>query len=227
MNAPDGWAVESRLADGMQGGAWRVMGASGPAVLKWINVEPDDAYAVSEHARARGYPTPRWLDFGTTDDGRAWCVQELVDGEPMRDLDVAGAHLITELVAMQRTITPPTDRCWTTFGSADELVHGDLSVANVLLRDGVVAGVIDFDEASRGCAVADLLAPAGNAIIWHSDPVAIDVLHRCMREHYAADVIAAGVAVVAGHLRDWYSKASPNEFSRIDRGLTEWERSLQ
>src|SRR4051794_13361339 len=211
----------------MQGGAWRVRGPSGAAaVLKWIKVDADDAATVVEHARACGYPTPAWLDHGTTDDGRSWCVQELVDGEPMGNLDVAGAELIVQIVSLERTITPRTERGWPALGRLDELVHSDLAVQNILLRDGVVAGVIDFEEAARGCAVLDLLAPAVNAVIWRSDPAAIEILHRSARESYDDAAIDAAATIVARYVGDWYRYAMPEEHERIAADIAGWRRTL-
>ncbi|MEN3271254.1 MAG: hypothetical protein V7636_15 [Actinomycetota bacterium] len=215
------------MSGGMQGGVWRVHGpADTTAVLKWIKVEADDAAAVFAHARSCGYPTPAWLDHGTTDDGRSWCVQELVDGEPMGDLDVAGAELIVQLVALERTITPPTERGWPALGRLDELVHSDLAVQNILLRDGVVAGVIDFEEAARGCAVLDLLAPAVNAVIWRSDPAAIGILHRYARESYDDGAIEASATIVARYVGEWYRHAMPDDSARIDADIDGWLRSI-
>ena len=215
------------MSGGMQAGAWLARSASGASgVLKWIDVDADDAYAVVEHARSCGYPTPRWLDHGSSDDGRSWCVMERVDGEPMGDLDVHGAELIVELVTLQRTITPPTERSWPALGRVDELVHSDLSVANVLLRDGSVAGVIDFEEAARGCAALDLLSPAVNAAIWRSDPAAIGILHRYALENYEDAHIAAAADIVAREVGGWYRHRMPDEAARIDADITGWRRSL-
>jgi aminoglycoside phosphotransferase (APT) family kinase protein len=227
VGSPDRWVVEARLSGGMQGGAWRVSGPGHTtAVLKWINVEADDAFRVVEHARACGYPTPAWLDHGTSDDGRSWCVQELIEGTAMGDLDVPGARLIVQLVSVQQTITPPTDRTWPVLDRLDELVHSDLSVSNILLRDGQVAAVIDFEEAARGCAVLDLLAPAVNAVIWRSDPAAVEILHRFARDGYDDAAIAAAAKIVARVVRDWYRYAMPDESARIDADIAGWLRRL-
>jgi aminoglycoside phosphotransferase (APT) family kinase protein len=225
---PDRWVVVTSLPGGMQAGAWRVR-ADGepPAVLKWIDVDAADAAAVVAHARDAGYPTPRWLDHGTTDDGRSWCVQELVEGTPMGNLDVAGAHLIVELVARQRTITPPTERSWPALLRTDELVHSDLNVQNILLRDGAVVAVIDFEEAARGGAALDLLSPAANAAIWHSDPAAIEILHRFARESYTDDEIAAAAAIVADCVHTWYRHAIPDRYEvEIRESIERWRASL-
>jgi hypothetical protein len=216
------------MAGGMQAGAWLVHdGRSTTAVLKWIDVDAADAATVVEHVRSRGYPTPRWLDHGTSDDGRSWCVMEQVDGTPMGNMDVAGAHRFVELVALQRAITPPTERAWPATGRTDEMVHSDLSVANVLLRpDGTVAGVIDAEETARGCAALDLLAPMANAIVWRSDPAAIEVVHEYLVESYAEHEIAACADIVVREVGGWYEARMPEEWSRIGGALRAWGATL-
>ena len=215
------------MSGGMRGGAWLARDETGvAAVLKWIDIEAVDAFAVVEHARSCGYPTPRWLDHGTSEDCRSWCVQEFVDGVPMGNLDVHGAELIVQLVSLQRTITPPTARSWPALGRVDELVHSDLNVQNILVRDGAVAGVIDFEEAARGCAVLDLLSPAVNAVVWRSDPTAIEILHRYARETYDDVAITAAADIVAREIAAWYRHAMPDEFARIEPAISGWRRSL-
>ena len=219
------------MAGGLQAGAWLVHDAGGsgtPAVLKWIDVDAADAAAVIDDARAHGYPTPRWLDHGTTDDGRSWCVMEHVDGAPIADLDVHGAHLIVELVALQRTITPPTSRAWPATGRTDELVHSDLSVANVLLTPDrrQVAGVIDAEEAARGCAALDLLGAAANAVVWGSDPAAVEVLQRYLFDSYDEASIAACAGIVVREVGGWYERRMPEEWARIGAALRAWRATL-
>ena len=228
MTSPDRWAVDARMPGGMQSGAWRVRDGSGTdGVLKWIGVDATDAAGVIEHVRSCGYPTPRWLDHGTTDDGRSWCVMERVDGEPMGNMDVAGAHRFVELVALQRTITPPTERAWPATGRTDEMVHSDLSVANVLLApDGSVAGVIDAEETARGCAALDLLAPIANAVVWGSDPAAIDVVRRALVDGYADEEIAACADIVVREVGGWYRHRMPEEWPRICPALDAWRATL-
>ena len=146
----------------------------------------------------------------------------------MGDLDVRAAHLLVELVALQRSIKPPTERAWPATGRTDELVHSDLSVANVLLTDdgARVAGVIDAEESARGCAALDLLAPMANAIVWRSDPAAIDVVHRSLFDSYDEREIAACAGIVVREVGGWYRRRMPEEWPRVGAALDAWRATL-
>jgi Ser/Thr protein kinase RdoA (MazF antagonist) len=47
---------------------------------------------------------------------------------------------------------------------AADLVHGDLNLTNILATDGVISGVVDWDDLGVGCRAADL---AGLLLDWH------------------------------------------------------------
>lgn len=267
------WRPESRFGTGMQQGAWRVRDAEVAAVLKWHEPGSAVAYnadipAVVEHIRSAGYPTPAWLASGVTVDGSAWSIQELVEGEPLRELTVANADMFVELVELQRTLTPPTDLIWNTYVRAvifdedhpyhqrlatggpslrqlvdeavalaapyesatlteTEMVHGDLSVANVLAREGRVVAVVDIDAVGRGCATYDLLSPVVNGISWQSDPRAIERLLRYGLDTYGPAPIALAAACLAIENTVWYLDAVPAESEeRVARQLG-WLRDLR
>ena len=220
------WRLEQRMTGGLLGGAWRVNDGSTAAVLKWHDPSSDvprnpDAPAVVEHIRIAGYPTPAWLASGTTPQGFAWSIQELVEGEPSLHLDATAARRVLDLVRLQRTICPPTAMSWTTFmrdtvatappdlrmlaapyESAalpdDEMVHCDLSLSNIIFRDGKVTGVVDIDATGRGCAVYDLLNVALNGLTWNAEPDALALLHE-----YALDT---------------YERAARDDRSDVSRG---------
>jgi len=46
---------------------------------------------------------------------------------------------------------------------SDDLVHGDLNIGNVLVEDGVLVGIIDFEAAGSGSRVYDLISLAASA----------------------------------------------------------------
>jgi Phosphotransferase enzyme family len=48
--------------------------------------------------------------------------------------------------------------------ASEDLVHGDLNLTNVLASDGVISGVVDWDDLGVGCRAADL---GGLLFDWH------------------------------------------------------------
>lgn len=88
VNARHGtdYTVAGHLYGGRQGGAWRIVAATGvEAVLKWSG---NPGFAARRHRqpamidrlRDRGYPTPGWKQSGVTDGGLSYLVTELADG---------------------------------------------------------------------------------------------------------------------------------------------------
>lgn len=248
------WQLEERLAGGLLGGAWRVNDGAVAAVLKWHDPASDvprnpDAPAVVAYIRAAGYPTPAWLASGATTAGIAWSIQELVGGAPSLHLDVAAAERVVDLVRLQRTISPPTTMSWTTFMREtvrvappdlrafaaayesspvpdDEMVHCDLSLSNILVRDARVVGVVDIDATGRGCAVYDLLSVAVNGLAWDADPKALALLHEYAVDTYdeAAVRIAATCLVTEG--LGWASTHYADRIDDLAVTYREWLRSL-
>ncbi len=111
------WQLDARFAGDAMGDAWRVRAGDSVAVLKWH--EPasrsprnPDSPRVVRFLREAGYPTPAWLASGTTDHGVFWCVQELVEGEPLKELDQSSAELFIVLVNLQRRLQLPTRYSW-------------------------------------------------------------------------------------------------------------------
>jgi len=244
------WRLDSRFATGLLDGAWRVRDGTDVAVLKWhapgspTPYNPD-APAIAEFLRGAGYPTPRWLAWGTTPDGVAWSVQEFADGQPLRQLDIACADIFLDLVRLERTLTPPTNLSWnpymrdhvfgdherhrrlgdagddlralldqalelaTPYESANlhdaEMVHFDLNVSNILVRNGGSVTVVDIDGTGRGCAVYDLLSPAINGVLWGSDPRAVERLVAYGLENYEPGAFVIAAACLTIELADWYS----------------------
>lgn len=248
------WRLDARFAGGMLQGAWRITRGTTVAVLKWHasdSTAPDnpDAAAIVEHLRAAGYPTPKWLASGRTDDGVAWSVQEFAEGEPLHELDRASAELFIELVRLQRQISLPTETSWNPYIRAhvfgghaahrslitagrglqalldetlalaapfestelvdDEMVHSDLNVSNVIVRDCRVAAVVDVDGAGRGCAAYDLLSPAVNGVSWASDPAAITRLVDVALDLYGPGPVAVCAACLVIENANWYRRADP------------------
>lgn len=261
------WRAGARFAGGVLEGAWQVRDGDRVAVLKWHDPASDapynpDAPAIVEHLRRSGYPTPAWLAWGVTDDGEAWSIQDLVEGEPLPALDVGSASVFVELVDRQRALRLPTESNWNPYIRAhlveghrlhrrlakggenvqrllaasvalanrytdtpmpeDEMVHSDLNVSNLLMRDGRLVAVVDVDGAGRGCAAYDLLSAAVNGVSWRSEPAAVEHLLAHGLETYGSGPIAIVLGCLLIETTAWYQYADPDTIeARAGRHL-EW-----
>lgn len=263
----DSWRLDSRFATGALEGAWRVRHGSVVAVLKWHEPSSDvpynaDAPAIVAYLRSAGYPTPAWLASGVFDGGGSWSLQEFVDGEPLRELDLASAELFVDLVRLQRTLALPTGMGWNpyirehAFGdhrstgelraangevrhlvedvlalaapfrsaplTESDMVHVDLNVSNLLLRDGRLVAVVDVDGAGLGCAAYDLLSPVLNALVWDSDPEAIERLVACALDAYTGAEVAVVTACLTVEIGCWYLGRNPARFQTRAPALRRW-----
>lgn len=181
----DAWQLDSRFATGVSDGAWRVRRGGTVAVLKWrpasSSLHNPDAPAVAEYLRAAQYPTPAWLAWGTTaDDQTQWSLQDFVDGEPMRNLDVAAAEVILGLVRKHRELVPPTTRDWNAY------MRAHVSTGNLSHRDIAAAGP------QFGAVLDDALALADPHTA--ADLIATEFVHS---DFNVANILMRDGAVVA------------------------------
>lgn len=268
----DTWELDGRFAQGRLEGAWRVRRNSVVAVMKWHDPRSaapynPDAPAVVEYLRSEGYPTPRWLAAGVTDGGVHWSLQELADGEPLRELDQRSAEIFMELADWHRELRLPTDFGWNQYirehlygphpthkrlktGGpnvsrlletvlslafsyedtplpADEMVHCDLNVGNVLTVDGKLTAVVDIDGAGLGCAAYDLLSPAATGVSWASDPVAIDRLVQHGLRSYGPGPVTVAIACLVIEKTIWYQRADPNQVEQHAERHLDWVSRLE
>jgi len=196
------WSVVGRIPGGSQQGAHALRNAEGErAVLKWhtgnIRAEklPQTAQII-EAARARGWPTSRWLAFGALPAESAYIIEELIDGVTPTVID---APLLDRLLAANRVqagLEPRTDQDWSAYihqvlfdpdpqgdlarlharpataafatrlealtASARgvalptaDLVHGDFTPRNMIVRDGTPY-LVDAAHAGKGTRAYDL-----------------------------------------------------------------------
>jgi aminoglycoside phosphotransferase (APT) family kinase protein len=148
--APD-WRLVGRLAGGRQSGAWHVQGSDGTAGALKIATSSDWAGRLHAAARsvatvrAAGYPTPAWLEVGTTDAGVGYVVQEFCSGHPVQDVDVDTAAAVLAVIEAQAGLDPDPGRCWSDF-LAEQVGDGYAelrSAAAVAGADGRLLGVCD------------------------------------------------------------------------------------
>src|SRR5207248_2201699 len=99
----------SRLAGGVQGGAWKLQRRDAPPVVlkasPWMHGEHlnqlrDHAGEVVEAMVRVGYPTPRWIGTGATAD-HVWQLQEFVEGTPATALDERAVTRLLDIVETQ------------------------------------------------------------------------------------------------------------------------------
>ncbi|CAN5672180.1 phosphotransferase [soil metagenome] len=135
-------------------------------------------HALLRHLESIGFDAaPRVLGI----DGRGREILTYLEGETVGDDDPWPAWwrdddtLVQAILLLRRfhtvvvTFEPPPDARWRFAGSGDPgatIVHGDWAPYNVVWRDGVIVGVIDWDLARPGDPREDLAFAA-----WHWAPL--------------------------------------------------------
>jgi Phosphotransferase enzyme family len=115
------WVLVGRLPGGYLQGAHELRGPHGErGVLKW---HPRDlaaaqlvaaAHAVEE-LRARGWPTSRWLAYGTLPGGAAYIVEEFVDGAVPTRLGGDGLAQLIRANRLQADVRSDTGQDWSAY----------------------------------------------------------------------------------------------------------------
>jgi len=204
VNKRDGasWSVVRRIPGGSQQGAHELRDREGVrAVLKWHTGHiPEGRLSQTartlEAARARGWPTPRWLGFGALPAQSAYIIEEFIDGLSPTVIDDALLDRLLAANLLQAGLEPKTDGDWSAYihgvvfdhepngdfarlrGRPDtaafavrlgefvraargtalpttDLVHGDFTPWNVLVRDGS-PWLVDAAHAGKGTRAYDL-----------------------------------------------------------------------
>ncbi|WP_410674406.1 aminoglycoside phosphotransferase family protein [Amycolatopsis sp. cmx-4-68] len=142
------------------------------AVHRWLDGEPavegDPAPGLAEFVlalratRADGPPAYRGKPLATVDQATRGAIDELSRTDEPFDADAARAVWTEALEAPQWTGPP----CW---------LHSDLMPGNLLLRDGRLAGVLDWATAGLGDPACDLV-PAWNLLPAPARPVFRDAV---------------------------------------------------
>jgi aminoglycoside phosphotransferase (APT) family kinase protein len=94
--------------------------------------------------------------------------------------------------------------CETAALPTSDIVHGDFAPENLLLRDGRVVGVVDWERARVGDAGLDLVGAIFDIEIGEKAPVALrDAVWRTAREVLPGDALALYVGVYAVRYLSW------------------------
>ncbi len=115
------WGLVGKLAGGYQQGAYELAGLDGRrAVLKWhpahLPVKQLTATARAiEHARARGWPTARWIAYGSLRNDGAYIVEEFVEGVRPTRLDGLVLDRLLDAIRLQADARPDTEQDWSAY----------------------------------------------------------------------------------------------------------------
>lgn len=101
---------------------------------------------------------------------------------------------------------------------ADDMVHGDLNVSNLIVADGRIAGVIDIEAASGGTRAYDLVSLATSATR-DGAPAGVDELffEAALRAGGRASVAVCAASEYAG-LASFVRQLTPASLSGVHRG---------
>jgi len=195
------WGLVAKLPGGYQQGAYKLVGPDATsAVLKWHAAHlpakqlTDTARAI-EDARSRGWPTARWIAFGSLPNDGAYIIEEFIAGTRPTTLEGSILERLLDAVRLQADARPETDQDWSAYigrvvfeGGAElatrmrahpdtaalqlrlermtaaardtplpanDLVHGDFVLNNILVRDEVPF-LVDAAHAGKGTRAYDL-----------------------------------------------------------------------
>lgn len=108
-----------------------------------------------------------------------------------------------------------------------EMVHCDLNVSNILMRDGRLVAVVDIEGAGRGCAIYDALSPAANGVSWNSDAAAVERLVNYALDTYGPGPVAIVVACLVIEITGWYLTATPSDIEHRVARHHNWINDLR
>jgi dATP pyrophosphohydrolase len=222
------WSLIRRIAGGSQQGAYELRDGRGErAVLKWHTRGlperqlRETAQAVAD-ARARGWPAPRWLAYGSLPAQGGYIVEEFIDGVPLAGVDEAMLERLLAVNRSQADVRLRTDHDWSAYIGRvvfdedpaanrarlrarphtvelaarlerltrraravelpkNDLVHGDFTSWNILVRDGSPY-LVDTAFVGSGARAYDLTTFAVDGE-W-SDPSG-SARERILREAHA------------------------------------------
>jgi serine/threonine-protein kinase len=163
------YQLEQRLSDGPQGTLWRAIdqfAASAPMVLRQLGPELDQDRARALWGRLQGvlHPQVPRLGAALSQDGCLWLVREWQSGRTLQELLDARAERqmvfgAGEVLLLLRQLLPVLAAL-----HSQDLVHGDISPANLLRRDSDGLPVLlDFGLVVDGAVVTPGYAPPERA----------------------------------------------------------------
>lgn len=192
------YRLRAQLPGGRQGGAWVVLDPStgGRHVLTWTThpglvARREQTAGLVAALHARGYPTPRWLHWGTLPGGVAFVIADLAPGRPGSWHEVP-VRLVLEAVEQQAGLAGPSDDSWSHYLTS-ALTSGDGPRRDVLSIGSAARPFLDrIDEAAAPLPTVHL--PTDDAV--HGDlevgNILVDTSRRADPRISIVDIDACG-----------------------------------
>jgi len=128
----------------------------------------------------------------------------LCQGDNSFDMDPAALAASTAADTVLTEARRRLAACDTTLLRTSDIVHGDFAPENLLLRDGRVVGVVDWERARVGDAGLDLVGAIFDIEIGAKAPAPLrHGLWRTAQDRLPADALAAYVGVYAIRYLSW------------------------
>ncbi len=107
-----------------------------------------------------------------------------------------------------------------------DLVHGDLSTQNILVRNGRITGVVDVEAVGRGTRVSDLACVIREGYMWRGDQAALERLLSEGLVMAGVGALLISIAATVFGVSAFVLDHSPSEWPHAASGALELARIL-
>lgn len=107
-----------------------------------------------------------------------------------------------------------------------DLVHGDLSTHNILVKDGRIAGVVDVEAVGCGSRVSDLACVIREGYMWRGDQAALERLLSEGLVMAGVGALLISIAATVFGVSAFVLDHSPSEWPHAASGALELARIL-
>lgn len=140
-------------------------------------------------------PNPRWAEE---------LASMLTLGDESFDIDPGALRASPEAVAVLEEARARLAACDPVALRTADVVHADFAPENVLIQEGRVTGVVDWERARIGDSGMDLVGALYDVEIWEKAPLpARELLWSAARERMVPEVFAAYVGIYAVRYLSW------------------------
>lgn len=187
------WTLVGKLAGGYLQGAYALVARDGiRGVLKWHTRHlparqlKATAHAIEE-ARLRGWPTARWLAYGSLPNDGAYIIEEFIEGERLTQIGGVVLDRLLDVIRLQAGARPDTDQDWSAY-IYRVVFEGEAELASRMrVRPETAALLRRLEQMTAGAR--DVRLPEDDLV--HGDFVPNNMLIRD-EQPYLVDVAHAG-----------------------------------